>query len=401
MERYIARQPIFDRDMNLYGYELLYRESNVNLYTGVDDNQATAELICNSFLVFDINDLTDGKKAFINFSKGLIKNNVPLLLPKQNIVIEILEREDTTQEIIDACKKMRDMGYMLALDDFVFEEKFLSLMDTIDIVKIEFPLIDCKIQRDLIQKYKSKIKFLAEKIETREEYQIAFEMGYDYFQGFFFSKPFVMKTKEIESLNSNLLLIMEDLKKEEPSYEKIAGIIQSDLGLTYKLLKLANSAYYGAKNKITSIRQALSYLGMNKIYQWISLMLLKDFQSVENAELIKLSLIRGRLMDSLAVELGLSGANADCFFTGMFSFIDILLNKDMDEVLKYMPFTDNVKMALLGMENEQRELLNCIIDYEKTGLNMGKASFMNKISAGRYMELYVDALKWASGLNYV
>ncbi|MEA4986931.1 MAG: HDOD domain-containing protein [Anaerovorax sp.] len=400
MEVYIARQPIFDRNMDIYGYELLYRKNSNNMYTGIDDDQATAELICNSFLVFGINDLTDGTKAFINFSKGLINSSVPLLLPPNNVVVEILEREDTTQEIIDACKRMRSMGYMLALDDFILEDKFMSLMDTIDIVKVEFPSVNYNIQRNLIQKYKSKVKFLAEKIETREEYQKAFDLGYDLFQGYFFSKPFIMKTREIASLNSNLFSIIEELNKPEPSYKKIAEIIQNDLGLTYKILKLANSAYYGTKNKITSIHQALSYLGMNKIYQWVSLMMLKDFQSVENLELIKLSLIRGKLMDSLAIELGMDTSNSEYFFVGMFSFIDILLNKNMEEIIKWLPFTDNVKMALLGVENDQRKLLNCIINYESATLDTNQSSLFNKISSKRYMELYVDALKWASSLQY-
>lgn len=400
----MARQPIFDRELSVYGYELLYRGSSENSFTGIDDDQATAELICNSILVFGLDDLTDGTKAFINFSKKMINSDIPFLLPNKNVVIEVLEREETTEETVQACNKMRNLGYTVAVDDFIFESKFISLLDSVDIVKIEFPSVDYDIQRFLIKKYKNKIKFLAEKIETREEYDIANEMGYDLFQGYFFCKPLVIKTKELVSLNTSLFSISEELLKEEPNYEKISIIIQNDLGLTYKILKLANSAYYGTKYKMVSIKRALAHLGTDKIYQWVSIMMLKDFQNVENPELMKLSLIRAKLMDSLALEIYKEReevSQSEYFFTGLFSFIDVLLNKNMEDFLIDMPFSDHVKEALLGVKNKQRDLLNFIIDYEKDGyIPVGKNPLLDGIGAERYMELYIDALKWANSLNY-
>lgn len=404
MEIYIARQPIFNRDLIVYGYELLYRQSEDNVYSGIDDDQATAELIYNSFLVFGINDLTDGTKAFINFSKELIHSDVPFLLPKDDVVVEILERGETTKETINACNRMRDLGYKVAVDDFIFESKFITLLDSADIVKVEFNSVDYDIQRFLINRYKDRIQFLAEKIETREDYQMARDMGYDLFQGYFFSKPFMVKTKELAVQNANLYRIMEELHWEEPSYETIASIIQNDIGLTYKIFKLANSAYYGTKNKIITIRHALTYLGFDKIYQWVSLMMLKDFQNVENAELIKLSLIRAKLMDSLAAELYADDPEdvmSEYFFTGLFSFIDILLNKSMEDILKGMSLPENVALALLGTENKQLDLLRFIITYEKQGdIPADKQSMIDKIGVSRFMERYIDAIKWANSLNY-
>lgn len=401
MDVYIARQPIFDKYSAVYGYELLYRQSSVNAYTGTDDDQATADLIYNSFLVFGLNELTEGTRAFINFSKGLINSELPLLLPNQRVVIEVLERERATQEILDACKKMRSLGYMLALDDFVFDEEFLPLMDIADIIKVEFPAVSHEVQRRQIRKYKSKVRFLAEKIETREDYQAAVDLGYDYFQGYFFSKPVMINTKEIASLNMNLFRIIEELNTPEPSLEAISGIIQSDLGLSFKLLKLINSAYMGTRNQLKSIRQALAYLGLNETYQWVSLMLLRDLQNVENAELIKLSLLRGRLMNSLAGELNADTVHSEYFFTGMFSFVDILLNKSMADVLVGLPLPVTVKQALLGQDNVQRRMLNCIIDFERADWNaVENNALIRQIGTDRFMRLYVDALKWVSKLRY-
>ncbi len=403
MDIYIARQPIFDNQMNLYGYELLYRQSNKNYFIEMDDDKATMGLIYNSFLVVGLNDLTDGTKAFINFSKDLINTEIPYLLPKDRVVFEILERKETTQETIEACEKMRDLGYMLALDDFVMDDNFLPLIDKVDIIKVEYPSVSYKDQRKFIKKCraKSKVKFLAEKIETREDYQLAFEMGYDYFQGYFFSKPAIVNSKEIQSLNLNLFSVIEELNKQEPSYSAISDIIQRDLGLTYKLLKLANSVYMGPRHKIESIPQALSYIGINEMYQWISLMMLKELQNVENAEMIKLSLIRGKLMELIATELNYVSNVSDCFFTGMFSFIDVLMNQPMGQVLEGLPLSTAVKQALLGEKNALGKLLHFVIDCESFKLNEAIYEHpLNAISASRYMELYMESLKWAKKLNY-
>ena len=403
MDVYIARQPIFDSHMNIYGYELLYRQNEKNYFIEMDDDKATTELIYNSFLVVGLNDLTDGTKAFINFSKDLINSEVPYLLPKDRVVFEILERQEASQETIEACDKMRALGYKLALDDFVMDDSFLPLIDKVDIIKVEYPSVSLSDQRNFIQKYRSKsnVKFLAEKIETREDYQCAAEMGYDYFQGYFFSKPAMVNSKEIASLDLSLFSVLDELNKPEPSYSTISDIIQRDLGLTYKLLKLANSAYMGAKHKIDSIPHALTYIGINELHQWISLMMLKELQNVENAEMIKLSLIRGKLMELIATEANYEDNTSECFFTGMFSFIDVLMNQPMEQLLEGLPFSNNVKQALLGEDNALGQLLLFVINFESAKWNKVVNNYpLNMISPARFMELYMESLKWAKRLNY-
>jgi c-di-GMP-related signal transduction protein len=397
MDVFLARQPIFDKNMKIYGYELLYRQSGENFFSGIDDDQATAELIYNTFLVMGLQDLTDGANAFINFSKDLIDSDVPFLLPKHNIIVEILEREETTPATVDACKRIKAMGYRLALDDFVFNQNNCLLIDMADIIKIEFPAVSSDAQYRLIQKYGKTVTFLAERIETREEYQQAAAMGYDLFQGYFFSKPSIVKSKEVVPLNISLFSILEEMSASEPSYAAIASIFEKDLGLSYKLLKLANSVYMGARNKIKSIPQAISLIGINELYQWISLMLLKDLQDVENAELIKQSLIRGKLMELLASELYPGREKSEFYLTGIFSSLDVLLNTQMKQVLQGLAVSENVKNALLGIDNEQRRLLNFVINWEKA--HWEKAADQYPMPDG-FMELYIKALKWAQKLNY-
>jgi Predicted signal transduction protein containing EAL and modified HD-GYP domains len=387
--------------MGIHGYELLYRQGSDNFFVQMDDDQATTELIYNSFFVFGLYDLTDGSKAFINFSKELIETDIPSLLPKQNIIVEILERNPATQSTIEACKRIKAMGYSLALDDFVFDEYNLPLLELVDIVKIEYPSVSLDVQSRLIKKYGRKTRFLAEKLETREDFNIAMKLGYDYFQGYFFCRPSMFNSREVASLNVNLFNILKELNTLDPSFLHIAEIIEGDLGLSLKLLKLANSVHFGARNEITSILRALSFIGINELYQWISIMMLKAQANVENAAVIKLSLVRARFMELLSKELYPKDNANEYFFTGMFSFIDVLLNQTMEKVLKGLPLPANVKQALLGEDNEPRKLLNCVIHYETANLNESEQqNIICAIGPNKFMSLYIDAIKWVNTLHY-
>lgn len=401
MDIYVARQPIFDRKMNVLGYELLYRRGMNNLYEGSDDNQATAELISNSYLNMHFSELTDGTKGFINFSEKMLIEQIPLILPKELTVVEILERVEITDELIEACKKISDKGYTIALDDYIFDESSLPLLEIADIIKVEFPFVEHEIQRKLISKYKNRIKFLAEKVETREEYKLALDMGYDYFQGYFFSKPVIIKSKEVDNLNVNLILILEMLNQKEPDFQKMAEVIQSDLGLVYKLLKLANSALLGTRNKIISIKHALVQLGIIEISKWIYVLLLRDVQTVENKELIKTCLIRAKLMELLAIDIGMRNKKLDYFLTGMLSSIDVLTNRDMKEILDELPLSDDVKDALLGKCNEIREMLDMILNYENLRwMEMESKLTDTDISQEKFMNRYIEALTWVTNSDY-
>ena len=195
MDVYIARQPIFDRYSTVYGYELLYRQGTENCFSGLDDDRATAELLYNSFMVMGLNDLTDGTLAFINFSKKLVETDVPYLLPPSRVVVEVLERCAATEATVEACKKLRSKGYKVALDDFIPSEENFRLFECADIIKVEYPAVSHADQQNLIKKYGPVKTFLAEKIETREDYEAAARIGYNLFQGYFFSKPALIGTR--------------------------------------------------------------------------------------------------------------------------------------------------------------------------------------------------------------
>jgi EAL and modified HD-GYP domain-containing signal transduction protein len=397
----MARQPIFDRNMSVFGYELLYRKSMNNFYEGTDDNQATAELLNNAFLTMHFPELTDGGKAFINFSRDMLLNDIPMLLPAQLTVVEVLERVEVDEDVVEVCRKLSEKGYIIALDDFVFSEQYLPLLEIAHIIKVEFPVVDHDDQRQLIKKYKNKIKFLAEKVETREEYQIAYDMGYDYFQGYFFSKPVIIKEKEIPPLNANLINIMELLNHGDPEYQQVAEIIGTDLGLSFKLLKLANTVCFGSKYEIRHLKQALVRLGFIEIKKWIYILLMKETQTIENKELIKTCFIRAKFMELMAMEIGAPSIQFEYFLTGMFSSIDVLTNKDMEEITNKILLPDSVRDALLGHGSRIKYALDIVTNYE---LLIWDGLVLDKIADGAVrgdlVNMYMEALVWVMNLNY-
>jgi len=400
---YVARQPIFNRNMKLYGYELLYRKTHNNFYEGSNDEQATTELIYNSFLVIEFDKLVDGKRGFINFSKELLLKDVPLLLPKEKVVIEILERVEVTDEVVEKCKELKSKGYLLALDDFVLDKDgggCTRLIEYADIIKVEFSNVPVQDQIELISKYKSKITFLAERVETRQEYQQTIKLGYTLFQGFFFSKPMMVNAKQIGALDMNVSLILEELQKVEPDFKVISDIIEKDLGLSYKLLKIANSVYFNVKAPIKSIHHALVVLGTKEMIGWVQLMLFKGVTNEENEELIRTSVIRGKLLSLLAVEVGHSGQAFDCFLTGILSSIDVILNQDMKGAIGGLSLTQEVRDTLLGSDTALKPCLDAIHALEEGRWDDLDREIADKnILQERFMFLYVQALQWQQSMS--
>ncbi len=389
--------------MSIFGYELLHRRNSNNRYEDEDHSGATAELVRNSFLVLDFDDLTDGTRGFINFTQDLLEAEIPHILPKEKVVVEILETVEATDTVIEVCRKLKEEGYILALDDLIFDKTdhdYTPLIELADIVKIEFSTVDKRKQREILNKYKGKITFVAEKVETREEFREAAALGYSLFQGYFFCRPILMKSKEIASLNIHLIEILKELQKREPDFYKISETIERDLGLTYKLLRMANSIYYGARCEITSLQQAVVRLGVQEMKRWISILLIKDFENDENSELIKVCLLRGKLLSLMAHELGRDAVETDFFFTGVFSSIDIIMDQEMGLIIRELALSDDVKDALLGDKGLLRDCLSAVLLYEKMEFDetMVKLAALG-VDLGRFTELYIEALAWQRTTN--
>lgn len=398
---HIARQPIFDTKLNVFGYELLFRNSFVNSYDTFDGDQATLDVITNSFLLIGIDTLTHGKKAFINFTANSLKNNIPAMLPKELIGVEVLEDIIPDEEIIKACKTLKKNGYLLILDDFVFAPEYLPLVEITDIIKVDFRTTSPAEQKQIIQRLRSyPIKFLAEKVETQEEFRAAVQMGYSYFQGYFFCKPLVVSGKTLPSYKTNYLRILGEINKPELDFKKIESIIKQDVSLSYKLLKFINSSIFCFKTKISSLQHALTLLGQKELAKWISLISLKGVADDKPGELILNSLIRARFAEKLASAKMSKQLASDAFLMGMLSHIDVLLDRPLTAVLAEISLDENIKQALLENQHNQFYILYKLIRTYEAGNWEEYSKYVDKFGLDEHdvLKAYRESLIWAHDL---
>lgn len=365
MDIYVARQPIFNWRQEVYGYELLYRSGINKYYSCLDGDQASSDVITNSFLLIGLETLTRGKKAFINFTKNLLEDEVAILLPQEHIVVEILQDSELDEKTLQACKKLKELGYQLALDDFVYDDKLIPLIELADIIKVDFLTTAEEERGALPQRIGSRdISFLAEKVETREDYIRAVEMGYSYFQGYFFSKPLIVASRDIPSFKLTFIRILQEIHKPEIDFDQLENLIKKDVSLSFKLLKFINSLAFGFYSEIRSIKQALAILGENEIRKWLSLISLHSIGKNKPDELMITVLCRARFCELVASRVGLGERSSDLFLMGLFSLIDAFLDQPMSKILAELPIAEEIKLALLGRDNRFHEVYALALTYE-------------------------------------
>lgn len=400
MEIFVARQPILTINENVVGYELLYRNSHKNCFSEVDGDKATIDLLLNSFVNIGNEKLSNGKMLFINFTKNLLLKRVPLLFSPEKIVIEILEEVEGDDEIIEAIKEFKQLGYMIALDDFCLTEKNRSLLPYATIIKVDFlntTFIQRQILRNTSKSYN--ITLLAEKIETRENFQKACNEGFQLFQGYFFSKPAIITDSEIPFYADHYLDILNELQTVEPCVDKISRMIECDLSLSYKILKIVNTLSYYTRVKVTSIKQAVLMLGLNEIGKLISIITLKEHHvklTLSN-EIIVRSLIRAKVAEQIGSVIFNTNKKPEFFMLGMFSLLDALLKQPMNKILKNLPLSDNVKNALIGEKSDYELIITIIFAMEKGDWEKLQ-SLAPILSSLNLTSCYQDAIDWATNI---
>ena len=352
MNVYIARQPIFDTNNNCIGYELLFRSNFENMYTGKNGYESTLEVINNTFFTIGLHNVIAGKKAFINLNESLLQADFITALPAKYVVIEILETVEPTKEVLERCKELKSKGFTLALDDFVFDPKYNKLLEIVDIIKVDFT-ITTGIERKKVMKLakNNNIKFLAEKVETRQEYLEAISYGYTYFQGYFFCKPEIITRKDIPVNKMIYLRIIKELNSKEFHLDKLEELIIKDASITYKLLKIINSSAFSIKNKVTSLRLAIAMIGEEEIVKWLYILVIRGISLDNPQELITLSLERAKFCEQIAILSNNKDIAFDAYITGMISTMDAILNLPMEKILEELSVGENIKEALTNESN--------------------------------------------------
>lgn len=400
MEVFVARQPIFDDKENIIAYELLFRNNLKENYASLNNDMATYDVMVNSFILIGLGTLTDSKTAFVNFTENALLKGIPELLPKEYTTIEILEDVNPTKEIIEICKKLKSQGYILALDDFEDSEKLHPLIELANIIKVDFILNNRDERKKIVEKYRDKnIKFLAEKVETKEEYREAIEMGYSYFQGYFFSKPTIVKGEDIPINYNSRIDLIKKLNNRYIQIEDLEEIIKQDVSLAYKLFKYVNSASFGMKNQVKSIKQALALFGNEEMTKWMTLIILRDLQNNANQNVLRLSVIRARFCELICEISSNQEKSNEAFVMGMFSTIDSILGKNMKDALAELAVTDDVSKALLGEESFLYYLYQLVLSYESgKWINFSMYCKRLKINEKNIPKYYIKSLEWAKAV---
>ncbi|AZV56877.1 HDOD domain-containing protein [Clostridium sp. AWRP] len=398
MDAFIARQPIFNKKERVVAYELLYRDSFENYYNGSDEDKATCNVIANVFSLAGVDKITWGKKAFINFPKNLITDDIIPMLPK-NVVIEILETVEPTPRVVNACRYLKECGYTLALDDFIFDKKYIELLDLTDIVKVDFKMARYEKKFILNNTKNNNIKFLAEKVETQEDYNKAKNLGYDLFQGYFFSEPTVVSTKDIPKEKLIYVEILSELSKKNVDIVKLKSLVIKDLSIVYKFLKIINSCMYGLKSKIVSPHQAITYLGEVESCKWLYVIVLGSMGSYRSSEIVRASLVRAKFCERIGSRLYPDDLEKqyNFFIVGMLSMLDVILERNMESLSGELFLEKDVREALIGKNNKYKEVLNLIISYERARWDeCTEFSKKLNIDISTVVKEYIFALNWAN-----
>lgn len=397
MDVFVARQPIFNRHKRIFAYELLFRTSMANAFPDVDGETATSSLLSSTFMTIGIENISGGYKVFINFTEELLLRGTPTLLPKDKILVEILEDVQPSPEIIDACQALQKKGYDLALDDFVFKKNLIPLIKISKIIKVDFRLTPREEIKQLVEALSCyPCKLLAEKVETYEEFQHALSLGFSYFQGYFFSKPEILRNKDISSSQLTIMQLICEVNRIEFNVNTLEKLINRDVSIAYKLLNYLNSAFFSRLQPLTSIRQAIAYLGERGIRLFVSLVATSHLAANKPDELMKASIVRARFLEHLGGEVKKS--SGEFFMLGLFSLIDAMLDNSMEYLIGQLPLTADVSEALISRSGNLFPYLRLVELYEAGEWDEIEVTLTEKdLNGERIIGFYLDALKMADG----
>ncbi len=395
--RFVARQPIFDREENVFGYELLFRDGLENAFDGDTDEASRATL--DSSLLIGLDVLCDGRRAFVNCTRDTLIKGLVRLLPSTTTVVEVLESVPADPDVVDACVRLKEAGYSIALDDYVADDPRESLIEIADIVKVEMQLTSDEQRQALVKKFGSRrCRMLAEKIETYEEFARAKELGFVYFQGYFFRRPEMLATHDVPANRLNYLRMLQEVSRPELNVPALERLIKAEASICYRLLRYLNSAVFSFKSEIHSVRHALSILGEREVRRWVRLVAAVGAGQEKTSDLVLSALVRGRFGELLASRV--QHGESDLFLLGLLSLIDVMLETPMSEVLSKIPLDHATKAVLLGQSSALRPIFQLMLAHESGEWQAAEAlSDSLGLKAEDVAGFYWQAQQWARELS--
>lgn len=368
MYTFAASQPIFNKKRHTVGYELLFRDGERNAFPqNVNEDRATYRLITENFITLGRNTNNHSSRCFINFPYKSLIQQLPLSLPKEKIVVEVLESCEPNDELYSAIRDLSRQGYVIALDDFLCTKEWERFIPYVHIIKLDIRQMGIGKACSYVQQQKQKgvkTAFLAEKVESHNEFDLALKSGFKYFQGYFFSKPNIIRKKHVSPEQLIVIELFTEVCRPEVNFNRIEGIFGKNASLSYKLLRFVNSTSDQLKWPITSLQQALVYLGEDKLKTFVSLIAASYMTSRKTDELNILSMQRARFCQLMSDYSLFRPHKHQAFIIGMFSLLDAMFDNSLDILLEALPLSNVVKSALLKREGSLGQLLMLHENYE-------------------------------------
>ncbi len=403
----LARQPIFDRNRRVWGYELLYRSGGANY---CDENEpggrATARVIVNCLLNIGIDTLIGAKQALINVDREMLLGDFLWTLPRDKVILEILETVVGDAEIVKVCSEARDKGFVLALDD-VDERAYGSpLLDLVDIIKVDFRSASLDARQELARRYGSgRTIMLAEKVETEEEFQNALSLGYQFCQGYFFARPALVSGRPLPVATVSLLRILGQLSDPDISINRLERAVQQHVSLAVKLIRYLNSGAFRWNSPIQSLQHALTLLGTDQLRKIVSLMIIADINGSGPRELLVKALLRARMCELLSLNFGLTARSGSLFLMGLFSLIDVILRRPMEKALSELNLEDDISNALLERlpgDHPIRHLYEVVVAHELADWSsLERWTRDANVDLKKVTQCHLQALQWADEASQI
>lgn len=404
MYSFVARQPILDQRLQPVAYELLFRQGITNKFPDVSPEYATAQLISEQFLTTPLNKLTGDHPSYINFPYQLLIDGQAEILPADKVVIEILENSTPDEELFAAVKRLKRKGFTLALDDFSMDPSWDRFLPYVDILKFDLQQSTFEEIGRYISALRYKhLSYLAEKVETNEQFLRVKAMGFTLFQGYFFSHPQMFKAKRLSNDHKNAIQLLKEANERELNYDRIERLINSDLSLAYKLMRYFNNFRYKANLSVIttsmSFRSIAIFLGQRELRRFISLISITIGSKDKSCELYRMSLIRGKFCELLSIRLHGREDPFEAFLCGLFSMLDAILDSPMERLLEQIPVSSHIKRALMHNAGELARYLSLIAYYEKQNWEQVNTYLeMMDVSEHQMLKLITEATLWADEL---
>lgn len=401
---FLGRQPILDRDQQIVAFELLFRSADKQYADFTDQTLASASVILNAMSDFGIDNVVGRHKAFFNVNTDVLMSDTMELLPRDHVVVELLENIEITDQIIERCAELKGKGFVLAADDHTYSPEFEPLYSLIDIVKFDILLTPVdKLPEAMKQLDRWRLKFLAEKVETREQYDACSALGFELFQGYYFSRPVVLKQNRIDTARATLLKLLNQLQMDS-DLEEIETSFRMNPNLIYGLLRLVNSVAFGLREKVRSLKHAIMVLGRQQLRRWVVLALYAgqgEGAATAASPLLELASVRGRLMELLAVQTpNLPIQDKEwgerAFMAGVLSLVDVLLSTTVEEVVTTLNLTDDIRNALLYREGKLGLLLQIAEQMEKADFNAAEELLVSvQLTADQLASAQLETIAWS------